>query len=65
VRDKCEKCSRPGKEVYHYGMCPYEAMLERANGMYIWLKDSERPIEKADRYLRQSGLERQGAKGWL
>jgi len=61
IRKECQFCSNDKKKVYHYEGCPYvENSLP-----YLWLKDNERPIEKADRYLIRSGLEKHGAKGWI
>ena len=50
----------PGRTVYHYAGCP----LEREGPMIV-IKNRERPIEKADRYLMRSGMEKHGAKGWI
>ena len=58
---KCDYCSTERKTVYHYDGCPYQ----KEESTWLWIKDSERPIEKADRYLIRSGLERHGAKGWI
>jgi len=49
--------------VYHEKKCPYNR--KHGSSAWLWIKDDERPIEKADRYLRQSGLERKGAEGWI
>ena len=62
MKDKCKKCSTKIKSVYHYEGCPLERPKEP---FWLWIPDSERPIEKADRYLIRSGMEKHGAKGWI
>ena len=61
MKRKCELCSTLGRSVYHYAGCP----LEKKEGVRIIFKNWDRPIEKADRYLMRSGMEREGAKGWI
>ena len=58
---KCKICSTTRKTVYHYGRCPQD----RDDELFVWVKNKERPIEQADRFLRQYGLEKDGAKGWI
>ena len=63
---KCEICSTPSKTVYHYAGCPYQEELSWR--LYIperMRADYKSPIEKADQYLIRSGLEKEGAKGWI
>jgi hypothetical protein len=55
----CRVCSTETKSVYHYEGCPSDK-----SGVHLWLKDSERPIEKADRFQKMMG-EREGAEGWI
>ena len=62
MANKCKLCSRDGHSVYHYDGCPIE---KGGKTPWLWIPDSERPIEKADRYLMQSGMEKKGAKGWI
>jgi len=59
---KCELCSTKSKSTYHYGKCPLE---QEESEIFFKLPRKERPIEFADRYLRLSGMERNGAKGWI
>jgi hypothetical protein len=58
--EKCKRCSTHAKSVYHSKKCPFDDV-----GPYIWVKNKERPIEKADRFLKQYCGEKDGAKGWI
>lgn len=61
---KCKYCSRPGHVIYHEeGKC----ITRRRNGegTHIIMPDDERPIEKADKWLKSTGFEPKGAENWI
>lgn len=62
MQKKSKKCEYCGSKNHEGWNCPF---IPGGTGAYLLIPDSERPIEKADRYLRQSGMERDGAKGWI
>lgn len=57
AKSKCKHCKSENHKSWN---CPFHGV----SNIYLIISDSERPIEKADRYLRENG-ERSGAKGWI